>query len=356
MKIITVVGARPQFIKAAVVSRAFNQHKNINELIIHTGQHYDQNMSDIFFEEMSIPKPNFYLKVGGKTHGSMTGQMLEKIEEVLLQEKPHLVLVYGDTNSTISGALAAAKLHIPVAHVEAGLRSFNMSMPEEINRILTDKISNVLFCPSETSKNNLLLEGTNTKKIEVVGDVMYDAVIYYLRKAVPSNNIKSLISKNYFLATIHRAENTDNEINLSNIFEALREISKLENIILPLHPRTKKFIDTYNIDTQGITLIEPVGYYDMLLLLNNSNGVFTDSGGLQKEAYFLSKPCITLRGETEWTETVDSGCNFICGTDKHKIIASYEKNKTINFDFTKNLYGNGDAGVLIAEKILNSYS
>lgn len=355
MKIVTVIGARPQFIKAAVVSRAIAAHKDIKEVIVHTGQHFDTNMSDIFFEEMCIPKPDYNLNVNGLGHGAMTGQMLEKIEAVLLQEKPDWVLVYGDTNSTIAGALAAKKLHIKVAHVEAGLRSFNMDMPEEINRILTDRISDILFCPTETAVNNLKKEGYENINCRIIrnGDVMQDAALFYAGRAVRP---KADIPEDFVLCTVHRAENTDDPERLRNIFSALEEISKTCRVVLPLHPRTKGKLSATGYDTNNshILFIEPVGYLEMVWMLKHCRLVMTDSGGLQKEAYFFDKYCITLRDETEWVELVKYGYNFLAGDDKGKIISLYnhisDKN---NIEQKTPLYGNGNAGDLIVETLRN---
>lgn len=355
MKIVTVIGARPQFIKAAVVSRAIAAHKDIKEVIVHTGQHFDANMSDIFFEEMCIPKPDYNLNVNGLGHGAMTGQMLDKIEAVLLQEKPDWVLVYGDTNSTIAGALAAKKLHIKVAHVEAGLRSFNMDMPEEINRILTDRISDILFCPTETAVNNLKKEGYENINCRIVrnGDVMQDAALFYAGIAVRP---KADIPEEFVLCTVHRAENTDDPERLRNIFSALEEISKTCRVVLPLHPRTKGKLSAIGYDTNDshILFIEPVGYLEMVWMLKHCRLVMTDSGGLQKEAYFFDKYCITLRDETEWVELVKYGYNFLTGDDKEKIISLYthisDKN---NIEQKTPLYGNGNAGDFIVETLRN---
>lgn len=355
MKIVTVIGARPQFIKAAVVSRAIAAHKDIKEVIVHTGQHFDANMSDIFFEEMCIPKPDYNLNVNGLGHGAMTGQMLEKIEVVLLQEKPDWVLVYGDTNSTIAGALAAKKLHIKVAHVEAGLRSFNMDMPEEINRILTDRISDILFCPTETAVNNLKKEGYENINCRIVrnGDVMQDAALFYAGRA---ERPKADIPEDFVLCSVHRAENTDDPERLRNIFSALEEISKTCRVVLPLHPRTKGKLSAIGYDTNNshILFIEPVGYLEMVWMLKHCRLVMTDSGGLQKEAYFFDKYCITLRDETEWVELVKYGYNFLAGDDKGKIISLYnhisDKN---NIEQKTPLYGNGNAGDLIVETLRN---
>lgn len=361
MKVVTIIGARPQFIKAAVISRAFKNSSGINELIVHTGQHYDANMSDVFFEEMKIPKPHYNLHIGGGQHGAMTGQMLDKIEEILLEEKPDVVLVYGDTNSTLAGALAAVKLHIPVAHVESGLRSFNMRMPEEINRILTDRISSWLFCPTKTAVANLEGEGfmgekvSSTHIVENVGDVMYDAALFYKKIAQPneklSNTLKEVKHK-FYLATIHRAENTDDVERLTNIIRALGAIGKITPVILPLHPRTRNIIEQYNIQTTNIKFIDPISYFDMITLLEKCQGVLTDSGGVQKEAYFFSKPCITLRDETEWVELVEHGYNVLVGADYEKILQAEKELATQKLDFSIELYGDGTAGEKIVQKLI----
>ncbi len=341
MKILTIIGARPQFIKAAALSREIANYSDITEIIVHTGQHFDANMSDIFFEQMSIPKPNYNLNINGLGHGAMTGQMLEKIEEVLLIEKPNWVVIYGDTNSTIAGALAAKKLHIKVAHIEAGLRSFNMEMPEEINRILTDRISDILFCPTETAINNLKIEGYNNIKCKIVnsGDIMQDTAMFYAQKE-QKPNIE--IPQNFILATIHRAENTDNIERLTSILDALNEIAKTTKIILPLHPRTAKIIKNSELKIQNLSIIEPVGYLEMVYLLNRCKMVMTDSGGLQKEAFFFKKPCITLRNETEWVELIENNFNIIVGANKNKIVEAYSNHK-FNPNFDVDLYGNGKA-------------
>lgn len=357
MKIVTVVGARPQFIKAAVVSRAVVD-KNIAEVIIHTGQHYDANMSEVFFKEMQIPKPDYFLGIGGKSHGALTGQMLEKIETVLINENPDAVVVYGDTDSTLAGALAAAKLHIPVAHVEAGLRSFNMAMPEEINRILTDRVSKWLFCPTELAVKNLLDEGYNNQlrdhHVFNVGDVMYDAVLFYQKIAQPSRTVLELLDTHseFYLATVHRAENTDNCERLAAIFNALDEISSHKPVILPLHPRTRKLISEMELSLRNVIVVEPVGYFDMLTLLTHCETVFTDSGGVQKEAYFFAKPCITLRDETEWVELVEHGYNVLTGAKYGKILEAQANISTKHFDFTTQLYGDGTASKKIIDKLI----
>jgi len=350
MKILTILGARPQFIKAASVSREIAKHDEVEEIIVHTGQHYDANMSNIFFDEMQIPKPDYNLDINGLGHGAMTGQMLEKIEEVLLKEKPDWVVVYGDTNSTLAGALAASKLNIKVAHVEAGLRSFNMNMPEEINRILTDRISNILFCPTDTAVQNLINEGYDSLDIEVVksGDVMQDGAMFYRNLAVkPDIDIKD----NYILCTIHRAENTDDEQRLKHIFDALTIICNDKQVILPLHPRTKKILQNLAIDTSKLTLIDPIGYLEMIWLIDHCDLVMTDSGGLQKEAFLFEKHCITLRDETEWVELVEARFNVLVGANKEKILDAY-KNKKFSKNFDIDLYGGGKASKNIIKQLV----
>lgn len=358
MKICTVVGARPQFIKAAAVSRVIEQSALGQEVIIHTGQHYDANMSGQFFEELNIPKPKYHLNIGSASHGKQTGQMLASVEEVLVEEKPDWLLVYGDTNSTLAGALAAAKLHIPVAHVEAGLRSFNRAMPEEINRIATDHLSQILFAPTETSYNQLLKEGINSNQIFNVGDVMYDVTLYYNIFNEKRNTIVEQLKlepKSYILATIHRAENTDNYQRLNNICDALLELSSQYKIILPIHPRTRASLKNHGLLSKiesTIHLIEPVGYLDMLALEQNAFYIVTDSGGVQKEAYFNKVPCITLRNETEWVELVESGWNRLCSPDKcFSLLDKIEMNGQLTENY-KLLYGNGDASNKVLETIL----
>jgi len=352
MKILTIIGARPQFIKAAAVSREIAKHPDVTEVIVHTGQHFDKNMSDIFFAEMQIPKPQYFLNINGLNHGAMTGQMMEKLEPVLLDEKPDRVLVYGDTNTTLAGALTARKLHFSIAHIEAGLRSFNMKMPEEINRILTDRISDVLFCPTDTAVKNLAREGVDHWGCKVVkcGDVMYDAALFYRNLArKPAFDVP----ENFILATVHRAENTDNEQNLKNIFQAFAEISHTTTIILPLHPRTKKILsgcqwfDT--LDIRNIFITEPIGYLEIIYLLERCSIVMTDSGGMQKEAYFFKKPCITLRDETEWVELVEAGVNNVTGTDHACIIQTAISYLACNFNFPAYLYGEGNAAIFIMD-------
>ena len=355
MKIITIIGARPQFIKAATVSRAirmFNQTHptQIKEKLIHTGQHFDQNMSAVFFDELELQNPDYNLGIAGLSHGAMTGQMLESIETILKQEQPDIVLIYGDTNSTLAGALAACKMNIPVAHVEAGLRSFNMKMPEEINRILSDKVSTLLFCPTETAVLNLKNEGV-TKGVYQVGDVMYDATLYYKEKALKSIDINkwNVKDKKYVLCTVHRAENTDNLDRLENIFEALQEIQKSYDIILPIHPRTEKIIKDHKKEywLDGLKVIAPLSYFEMMRLEISAKAILTDSGGIQKEAFFHQVQCITLRDETEWKETVEQGWNQITGADKKKILSSYSQLCQGKKLQGQTPYGNGDTAYKI---------
>lgn len=353
-KIITILGARPQFVKAAVLSRIISNKNEMEEIIIHTGQHYDNNMSDVFFTEMEIPKPKYNLDINGLGHGAMTGQMLEKIEKVLLDEKPDVIVIYGDTNSTIAGALAAKKLDIKVVHIEAGLRSFNMQMPEEINRILTDRISDLLLCPTDTAIKNLQKEGYDNLDIKVVksGDIMKDAVEYYSEFSAQKSSIINdleLQEKGFVLATIHRQENTDDIEKLKFIFEGLEIISNEMQVVLPVHPRTKQILKKYQLE-YDITMINPVGYFDMLELLKNCNLVVTDSGGLQKEAFFNKKYCIIVRQETEWIELVENNFAKIVGSDKDKIISTYEHFKNKETDFDINLYGN-QIGIKIYNQI-----
>lgn len=315
MKIVTIVGARPQFIKAAAVSRVLRKTQGVREVLVHTGQHYDANMSEVFFEELEIPRPDYNLGIGSATHGAQTGRMLEAIEEVSFKEKPDWVLVYGDTNSTLAGALAAVKLHIPVAHIEAGLRSFNRRMPEEINRVLTDHASDILFAPTKAAVENLRREGISEEQIQLVGDVMYDAALYYGKKADCRSQILNRLElkpKEYILATIHRAENTDDPQRLRAIFEGFAEVAQEIKVVLPLHPRTRAAlveVGLYDKVARSICLIEPVGYLDMVMLEKNARAIVTDSGGVQKEAFFYRVPCLTLREETEWVELVDLGWN-----------------------------------------------
>ncbi len=354
MKIATIVGARPQFIKMASVSRELRKH--FNEIVIHTGQHYDYEMNKIFFERLNIPEPDYYLGIGSGSHGYQTGEMLKRIEEVLIEERPDLVLVYGDTNSTLAGALAAVKLHIKVAHVEAGLRSFDKRMPEEINRVLTDHVSDYLFAPTETAVKNLHKEGIKDG-VYLTGDVMYDALLYNIKIARKKSRILNelgLRPKEYLLATVHRAENTDSKERLTNIINAFIEINEL--IVFPVHPRTRKYMEAYGLiekieKSPNILLVPPVGYLDMLVLEENARKIITDSGGVQKEAYFLKVPCITLREKTEWVETVKDGWNVLVGANREKIVKAIEEfepsGETYNHRF-----GDGNASKRIVEILL----
>lgn len=325
-KIVTIVGARPQFIKAAAVSRAILNFKSerVSEVIVHTGQHYDENMSGAFFSELGIPQPEYNLAISGGSHGSMTGRMLEAIEGVYLKEKPDWVLIYGDTNSTLAGALAASKLHIPIAHVEAGLRSFNMRMPEEINRILSDRVSSLLFCPTDTAVSNLKAEGI-TKGVNNVGDVMYDVALHYRDKAREQSDILNrlgLVGKPYVLATCHRAENTDDPKRLHEIMQALSTISEQVSLVFPVHPRTRKLISeqclSHYLDRSIV--LEPLSFLDMVALEQAAKTILTDSGGVQKEAFFYNVPCVTMRDETEWVETVHLGWNRLVGASSTAIV------------------------------------
>lgn len=352
MKILTVIGARPQFIKASVVSKAIAKNSALTEVILHTGQHFDKNMSDIFFNQLEIPKPDHLLDINGGTHGNMTGRMLIEIEKVLLEEKPDVLMVYGDTNSTLAGALAAAKLHIPVAHIEAGLRSFNMQMPEEVNRILTDQVSASLFCPTQTAVNNLMAEGFADKsaKIHLVGDVMQDSALYFAQFAEKPTGAYTLPNE-FFLATLHRAENTDDESRLKNLIGALNHIHKHKMpVVLPLHPRTQKIIKDLGLKLEVITL-EPLGYLQMLWLLKNTSLVLTDSGGLQKEAFFFAKPCVILRDQTEWVELVDAGANILAGADFDRILSATANLQNKKISDPNQIYGGGTASEKIATLI-----
>jgi UDP-GlcNAc3NAcA epimerase len=313
MKIVTVVGARPQFIKAAAVSRVLRQSADLEEVLVHTGQHYDDNMSDVFFTELEIPRPGYHLGIGSGSHGAQTGRMLEAVERVLQAEKPDAVLVYGDTNSTLAGALAAAKLHVPVAHVEAGLRSFNRRMPEEVNRVLTDHLAEWLFAPTEAAVANLAAEVVPPDKTFLVGDVMYDAALFYGARAQEECLDRlGLKKKEYVLTTVHRAENTDTPGRLRELFEGLSAVAAAVPVVLPLHPRTRGvlerqgLLETYS---RRLRLCEPVGYLEMVALEKHARLIATDSGGVQKEAFFYRVPCVTLREETEWVELVELGWN-----------------------------------------------
>jgi UDP-GlcNAc3NAcA epimerase len=349
MKILTIIGARPQFIKAAVVSRAMRKMGVLNEILVHTGQHYDKNMSDVFFKELDIPEPQYNLGVHDMSNAMMTGQMIEKIHGVIQAELPGMVLVYGDTNSTLAGAIAAKQNHIPLSHVESGLRSFDMRMPEEFNRIITDRISDYLFCPTETAMVNLRKEGFENFKSKMMlsGDVMYDASLFYGdmsdKKSTISKNVKG---KEFVLVTLHRAENVDDIEALTELCEAMNRINSRIPVILPLHPRTRKKMVETGLKFEFET-IEPVGYLDMLQLLKNCRLVMTDSGGLQKEAFFFEKHCVTLRDSTEWTELVINGFNVLAGNNKEKILLEFDNMMVKHSDFSMQLFGNGRSGEAI---------
>lgn len=352
-KIITIIGARPQFIKAAMVSKALD--KTFEEVIIHTGQHYDKNMSEIFFNQLEIPKPKYNLNVGSGSHGKQTGEMLAKIEAVLLQEKPDFVMVYGDTNSTLAGALAASKLLIPVIHVEAGLRSYNQNMPEEQNRVLTDHISQILICPTDTAVENLKKEGI-TENVYQTGDVMCDSVLYYSKLATQKINPQKLQLtgiyenrpiQNWYLATIHRAENTMDDTNLTNILAAFEELKV--PVVFPVHPRIRTIVDALMTKNhyQNIYFVEPVDYLTMLYLTQNAQKVVTDSGGLQKECYILDTPCITIRDQTEWVETLKNGYNILTKPEKCALVEKIRQAKINQNEEKINYYGDGKAAIKI---------
>lgn len=356
MKVLTVIGARPQFIKAAVVSRVLRQQGGIVELLVHTGQHYDENMSDVFFQELEIPRPAYHLGVGSGGHGAQTGRMLEALERVLLDEKPDKVLVYGDTNSTLAGALAAAKLHVPIAHVEAGLRSFNRRMPEEINRVMADHLSTWLFAPTEAAVNNLHREGIRAESVYLVGDVMYDAALYYGGRArADLLDGLDLEPGGYVLATIHRAENTNPGPRLEALVEGLAAIAAEIPVVLPLHPRTRAVLEREaKLDRVGenVRLLDPVGYLDMVALEKHAGVIATDSGGVQKEAFFHRVPCVTLRDETEWVELVELGWNRLvpptAAEQVYRGVMQGLKCKPAT-PISEALYGGGHAGPAIVE-------
>lgn len=355
-KILTVLGARPQFIKASVVSHAVRESGNLQEILVHTGQHFDANMSDVFFDELGMNRPNHYLDIHGGGHGSMTGRMLERLEQVMKAERPDVVLVYGDTNSTLAGALAAVKMHIPVAHVEAGLRSLNMAMPEEINRILTDRISCWLFTPTLAATQNLIREGVALSAIQEVGDVMFDVALYHGQRVDASGRVLAqlgLAPRGYALMTVHRAENTDDPARLQVILNGLESVARQMPVVWPIHPRTRGVLQRMGrLETlfPQLLLLEPVGYLDMVQLEKHAAVIATDSGGVQKEAFFYQVPCVTLRDETEWVELVDAGWNKLVPPKSPDAIAAAvlgaigRKGKPIQ------PYGIGDA----AEKIVSA--
>ncbi len=346
MKVLSVVGARPQFIKAAVVSEKLRAVAD--EVLLHTGQHYDFEMSSVFFEELGLPPPDYNLGVGSGTHGYQTGEMLKGIERVIMDEKPNIALVYGDTNSTLAGALAAVKLHVKVAHVEAGLRSFDRRMPEEINRVLTDHASDILFAPTKTAVENLRREGI-TSGVYLTGDVMYDVALRFSEIAERKSDILQrlgLAKGEYFLATVHRPENADNEVHLRNILNAFSRLPL--PVVFPVHPRTRRAMERWNIKAgNNVILLEPVGYFDMLILEKNARKILTDSGGVQKEAYFFGVPCVTLRTTTEWVETLEGGWNVLVGADVERILeaATSPPPKAPRGEH----YGKGDAAERIVE-------
>ena len=355
MKIVTVVGARPQFIKASMVSKAITKAKSIREVLVHTGQHFDANMSDIFFHELNLSKPDYSLGIGGGSHGQNTGRMIEGIEQVLMKEKPNWVLVYGDTDSTLAGSLAAVKLHIPVAHVEAGLRSFNRIMPEEINRVLTDHMSTLLLAPTVIAKKNLNNEGISDNKIYIVGDVMLDATIHNLHRAKKPNDFEWLDNESFSLCTFHRAENTDNLEKLLAIIEIINELAVDIPIVVPLHPRSASAMQhLHEIKIHpNVRFINPVGFLEMAWLLKFCSLVLTDSGGIQKEAYFHGKPCVTLRDETEWVELLEIGCNQIIPPTSPNAIKKIKNFQAQIHTFGGNLYGNGFAADKIVDAIIS---
>jgi len=356
MKILTVVGARPQFVKAAVVSREIKNRNNVEEVMVHTGQHYDENMSEIFFTELEIPEPNYNLGLNDMDAPVMTGRMLEQLHGVVMKEQPDWVLVYGDTNSTLAGGLVAKQNRIRLAHVEAGLRSHTMSMLEELNRIMVDRISDILFCPTDAAMINLRNEGYDHFKAKMIlsGDVMYDAALYNSKLAKEKSRIMEHVTeKDFILVTLHRSENVDNPNILASLVDALNDISKKCRIVLPLHPRTKKMMQEFNLKFDFETM-EPLGYLDMIRLLMDCRLVMTDGGGLQKEAYFFSKHCITLRERTEWTELVKHGYNVVAGSDRGQILKAFDQMSKKQSGFSHKLYGDGSAAKVIVDTLLKS--
>lgn len=359
-KVLTVVGARPQFIKASAVSREMLRYPGrIEEVMVHTGQHYDENMSQVFFDELNIPAPRYNLEVCGAGHGEMTGRMLEGIERILLDERPDWVLVYGDTNSTLAGALAAAKLHIPVAHVEAGLRSFNRRMPEEINRILADQVSTLLLCPTAVAVKHLQREGLE-RGVHNIGDVMFDVALHYRERARATSNILDvlgLIDTDFVLATCHRAENTDDPERLDQILRALEHVATDIPVVLPLHPRTRKVIHDQGLGhrIESLCNLMPLSFMDMVALEQAAKAIITDSGGVQKEAFFYRVPCITMRDETEWTETLELGCNQLVGASYDRIVNAFANLTPFPVDTQCTPYGDGFASRRIVEQLLSGY-
>jgi len=354
MTVATIVGARPQFVKAAMVIRALKTSRaEIAHHLIHTGQHYDHEMSGAFFKELDLPAPDLNLGIGGGTHGQMTGLMLVELERVLEVLQPGWVLVYGDTDSTLAGALAASKLHVPLAHVEAGLRSFNRTMPEELNRVLTDHASDVLLCPTRTAVSNLEREGL-LERTRLVGDVMYDAALHHRnRLSLSALDDLGVVPRSYFLATCHRAENTDNPDRLRSVVGALTMVAQLAPVLFPLHPRTRRRLDEFEISIPtGVTILQPLPYVSMLSLESNAVAILTDSGGVQKEAYFLGVPCITMRSETEWKETIETGWNTLVDTDPKRIFEAAGRIERVRTLPRPPLYGNGDAASKIVATLI----
>ncbi len=354
-KVVTVLGARPQFVKASAVSRALASAGDITEVVVHTGQHFDANMSAVFFEELAVPAPKYDLEVRSLPHGAMTGRMLERVEEVLLSERPDAVIVYGDTNSTLAGALAARKLGVPVVHVEAGLRSHNPRMPEEVNRVLTDRISDLLCCPTRRAVDNLMAEGYASLpcRVALTGDVMHDTALHYASVAEGRSTALdrlSLRGKDFALCTLHRVENTDDSARLGSIVRALHEVAAEVPVVMPLHPRTAAALARHGLRVD-LTVIEPVGYLDMVSLVRGARAVLTDSGGLQKEAYFFSRPCVTLRDETEWVELVDGGYNRLAGADPGRIVGAFREALAAGVTFSTDLYGGGTAARAIVDEL-----
>ncbi|MBI2967385.1 MAG: UDP-N-acetylglucosamine 2-epimerase (non-hydrolyzing) [Bacteroidetes bacterium] len=379
MKILTVIGARPQIIKAAAISRAISNHfnKTVNEIILHTGQHYDENMSDVFFKEMGVPQPAYNLNIGSGMHGKQTAQMISGIEEIIVKEKPSCIVIYGDTNSTLAGALAGSKLHIPVVHIEAGMRSFNKQMPEEINRVLADHVSTLLFTSTKTGWQNLMKEGfksdntppwsVSNPNVFLCGDIMFDNSLYFADLAVKKESFlkkNRLEPRKYILVTIHRDFNTDDPIRLNNLFSAFDEISSSENIVfaIPLHPRTKKLLPVNLMPglfkkvsrCENIRFLPPASYLEMIALEKNSRMIMTDSGGVQKEAFFFKKPCITLRPETEWVELVENGNNIIADDDIEKIAGAFRYFSGGPVITYPPFYGNGKTAEFIIEEVIKN--
>ncbi len=356
MKICTIIGARPQFVKAAAVSAQIAQNPSLEEVIIHTGQHYDPDMSDVFFKELSIPKEKYNLSIGSGSHGDQTGKMLASIECALISERPDRILIYGDTNSTVAAALAAIKLHIPVAHVEAGMRSFNRRMPEEINRVVTDHISDMNFCSTEPAVQNLKNEGRGFTAL-LVGDVMYDCAMKFIplaEKQCDPCAKYGLEKNNYILMTCHRPANTDNRDRLESIVKAVNDISKNIPVIYPAHPRTKSYLEKYNLKfSEKVKILPPMSYFEMIMAEKSAKLILTDSGGIQKEAFFYETPCVTMRDETEWTETIEMGWNVIVGADYNKIVEAVDSFAKCKPEYPKTKpYGDGNASGKIVRHLL----